>query len=78
MVGSGAQEVPIPVKDAHNVTLIRAGKCMDRTFVAVAKTKADVTACNLRLLEPPRVAGPTDKGDRLRFDPKMVSDRYHH
>ena len=60
------------VKDAHNVTVLRTGRVMDKLFVGLAKIKADVVACNLRLLEPVKVASSHDKSDRLKLESKNV------
>ena len=66
------QELPIPVKNAQNVSLLRAGTWMGRTVVAVAKAKADVTTSHLRLLEPVKCASTLDRHDRLKRDGKLV------
>ena len=48
---------------------MRAGS-MEQTYIAVAKIKKDPMACNLRLLELPKVASSKDKHDRLVRDDK--------
>ena len=63
------QEQGIPVKNAHEVTLIKAGVCRGRTVVAIAKTKKEIIACKLRLLVPTvSMASSTDKKDRLKVE----------